>query len=1234
MSKLSKTIKFDKTTGEFVRPTLLLEHRNGKRIGKINYDNLSISFSANKIDEISFDVHKYINGQKNKQWDKLCGLKIINYKDYGLFQADFTINETNETIKTCVAQSLEIELCNRIIRDFHVNDEEDVTIIDTNENFIPTVFYNESDPKHSLLHRILSEKAPHWSIGTVPELLNVSGTIYQPSQIQRTFTIDSESIYDFLTGEVSKEFNVVFLFDTYNRQINCYNAEECIYNKNTLEVVYGGYELEGQYYAYDENGTLIQLPQADYSSLDSVGKDTHILVTTNKLSQSFQLDENSDAVKNTFYISGGDDVITNFAAQANVTGKNYITIFSKMQCDDMSENLVQLIKQYNQLLESKESTFNATGGVYLQNSNYIYNGYTAYNDTTKEITTDFRLDNKNNVYILDSCAYTNNGKVYSRDDILLTSGYIVDNTEGLFTKYCHLNDRYYYLNNSKFPLTTLADTTAMEQYQKLSQHFSNTSNRVLVYNSCDTTSFQSVQNTVETMLEVVCDSRYTIKLLSSKDSTSNNPYSNPSLSNDINDNTTTATWTATVRLTRETKPTDTYEGQLSVHVQKTILDDIDTNNAYCKQKMDIAISKMSIADLDFTNYHTEKQLISFFHQYNLTTLKSFKDAFSNCLSTLEDAYSNSMAADIKTSSSSSYTELHDQYLLRQTVCEKVYKERKEQVRHVQFQINACLSSIEKLRQDIDMESYFKDPQNGGSEELWLEYNMYIREDEYNNSNYISDGLSDAEILAKAKELLEAAKKELKRACVAQKTISGSLNNIFTQRQLEQLHDDFSLYNYIRCRVDDRYYKLRLLEVELHESNLAEIQCTFAENVEDVTGTVENIKSVLEQASSMSSSYSSTVKQSKQGASALSNFVTWKKEGLDSAEYVIKNSTSEEIVIDNNGINCKSMNDIGYYGDHQCRLTGNGLYLTNNAWKSVRSAIGLIKFNEVWMYGILADCIIGDFIVGKNVNVSNNNGSVEITGDGIKIGGGSLYIANNNYSVEIDPNKEDNNTKSGYLFCVKKKSDDSVIMGVDNSGNGYFKGIIYATNGEFSGNIVGSTINSSDIISTNINGGVITSGTNSQFTKIIDGTIQNYGFNDGKERKAWLSNGVIELNSVANGNENLYLTSEKILLSNIFSATESGISLMRNTTVEGFELVKSLNSHKVYLGWENSSLQLKVDITDIGKVLTLNDNSSWTEDGNYRTGSSINKRNLTSVEYVQVKFNQLKDEINELKQKIK
>ena len=85
------------------------------------------------------------------------------------------------------------------------------------------------------------------------------------------------------------------------------------------------------------------------------------------------------------------------------------------------------------------------GGVYIYNSNYVYDGVNAKNKDTQQIITDFKLDSKNRVYIVDTCAYVKNGKVYDKDDNLLTSGYILDDDMGLFTKLkwnCFSNDSY------------------------------------------------------------------------------------------------------------------------------------------------------------------------------------------------------------------------------------------------------------------------------------------------------------------------------------------------------------------------------------------------------------------------------------------------------------------------------------------------------------------------------------------------------------------------------------------------------------------------------------------------------------------------------------------------------------------------------------------------------------------------------------------------------------------------
>ena len=232
-------IRYDSEIGRLYDPTILLKTRSGKTLGNIIYDkeSWSIKLSATDLDEISFDVYKYVDDKKNPVWDDLIDLRLIDVKGYGQFEISVDYSDKEQTIKTITAKSLETELGQLYLDEFHVNDDDATTMImtdynkddfDADGNFIPTVFYNKDDSKHSLLDRVLADKAPHWSIGHVPEYIAVDKE-NEPelsSKFQRIFTVDGTTIYDFLTGDIAKECNVIFTFDTYNRIINCYNLED------------------------------------------------------------------------------------------------------------------------------------------------------------------------------------------------------------------------------------------------------------------------------------------------------------------------------------------------------------------------------------------------------------------------------------------------------------------------------------------------------------------------------------------------------------------------------------------------------------------------------------------------------------------------------------------------------------------------------------------------------------------------------------------------------------------------------------------------------------------------------------------------------------------------------------------------------------------------------------------------------------------------------------------------
>lgn len=174
------------------------------------------------------------------------------------------------------------------------------------------------------------------------------------------------------------------------------------------------------------------------------------------------------------------------------------------------------------------------------------------------------------------------------------------------------------------------------------------------------------------------------------------------------------------------------------------------------------------------------------------------------------------------------------------------------------------------------------------------------------------------------------------------------------------------------------------------------------------------------------------------------------------------------------------------------------------------------------YGVVAPAIVGNLICGDKMYIGNKDGSVEITGNGIKInrgtitwgsdnvnapemsdisglaefknkvntaltgstteigsdyvispkiGGGYLFIKDNReidntgISVEINPNGTAGFTEhnGNYVFNISKEENNStkLIMGVKNDGDGYFSGEITAESGSIGGwNINNGTLSSS------------------------------------------------------------------------------------------------------------------------------------------------------------------------------
>ncbi len=183
------------------------------------------------------------------------------------------------------------------------------------------------------------------------------------------------------------------------------------------------------------------------------------------------------------------------------------------------------------------------------------------------------------------------------------------------------------------------------------------------------------------------------------------------------------------------------------------------------------------------------------------------------------------------------------------------------------------------------------------------------------------------------------------------------------------------------------FKLRLLEISVNGDSYSDINVRDADKIESLDGTIGDLQSILSQASSMSTSYDATMLQAKQGKDANESLGDMEENGLDASTITLKNGDSDELTITGAGLVAKKMTDVGAYADQQLRIAGNGIYMTNDNWATITEAIGEIKDENGRLigYGIVADNIIGKFILGENITISNEDSSVVITGDSIKLG---------------------------------------------------------------------------------------------------------------------------------------------------------------------------------------------------------------------------------------------------------
>ena len=917
--------------GSLIVPTVVLCTRSGKKIGALqNIQGLKRNHPMNDVAEMSFDVYKYVDGKKEPYWDSIKNFKLIclpTESDNKYKWYEITVN-IDETTDT-IKHVTCIHANEAELGQLMLYEVEINTEDDISRDDYETIVIGDKE------YGTVFYNPEHPKNSLLHRILADKASHYQIihvddtlKNIQREFSFNGVSIVDALNQTIAQEIQCLFVFG------EILEGQET----NDFQRTISAYDLLDYCEDCGERGNYSQGICTHCGSThitSGYGKDTGIFVNTENLTDSISFTSATDQVKNFFRMSAGDEDMTAAIRNCNPNGSAYLVYFSKEMQEDMSDELKTRLNEYNTIYDS-----------YLK---------------TEPITLPSQDINAYNILI-------NKYQQYSRDELPLLSSEVQGFNMLTNYDYNAVNFRDF-LQTVMMPRSSeVVDTTAQEQIALLTT----TSMSPIGVEDYTAMSLTAADTAVKDYAKVYVDtSLYKIEI-------SNSTYNNN-------------TWSGTITLTSYTDEDDTANTTLNIIFN-------NDGATFLRQKIEKAMAQHKAEDIGDVSFLARdiSEIQSELVKYSLDSLSLLDDICSSVMDILAQAGQGEVDSPYYSDFYYPYWQKRNAIMAEETV-------RENEIRTIEKVIQDIDSIRNSIINYLNMETFFG--------ELYPELMLYRRETEYSNTNFISDGLTDSEIIEKAQEFFKRAQEEIIKASTIQHSISGNLYNLFLIPEFRQIVEDDSILfdqlfsntvvekflrtfesgNWLRVRVDDEIYKLRMTNWEIDYDSPEQLNIEFSDVVYG-NGTMSDIASLLSQARTMASSYNTVMRQAEKGNEANSSINKTKKQGLLLNQNKIINDINEQsFVIDTNGALMRAKNDFDDgYSNEQVKLLNKGIYYTNDSWETVKAGLGHFMYYDPETgttkedYGIIASTIVGQLLLGENLKIYSESGKFEMGDGGLKI----------------------------------------------------------------------------------------------------------------------------------------------------------------------------------------------------------------------------------------------------------
>lgn len=306
-------------------------------------------------------------------------------------------------------------------------------------------------------------------------------------------------------------------------------------------------------------------------------------------------------------------------------------------------------------------------------------------------------------------------------------------------------------------------------------------------------------------------------------------------------------------------------------------------------------------------------------------------------------------------------------------CESKKENTNTQLEEVDAVLAAYREEITAVHDKLSILTYF-------TEDEYTELCHYIFEGSYHDDYVvITDIMTYEEKFAQMKTLYDRAKSQLDRVSQPTQEFSVDVENFIFIKDFAEWSEQLETGCLINVELDLNDIALLFLSNITINYDDHSLNMTFGNRFNKF-----DPKSLYEDVLGQINKSANTLNYIKEILYPIKNGeFNSMKEALQTSRNLTMNqalaSTNEEVIIDGSGYTGRRLLEDGTYDPRQVKLTGKNLVFTDDAWESCKVALGELLFGDgSSAYGISAEVIIGDVILGNNLRILDNNGNDLLT----------------------------------------------------------------------------------------------------------------------------------------------------------------------------------------------------------------------------------------------------------------